>query len=872
MNNILTRWMARAGLLGGTISAIWACSPVDVDAVNWRCTSNADCESGYFCSAEVCTPAEAGGQNGIFADAVHIALIAPLSKGPSAGGAVQIGLQAAFNTVNRQGGIAGRRIVLDAYDDGYSPARAAEHAGLLAQRRSALMVVGGIGEAAAEAVAEPLIDGRVAHMSLGRGKAVRPATPARHLFTPWAGAEAEMNALVLHLRSQANPYLTNNFALFTQGGADGLDAHGQAIAAALVGPLKGQPTAFTYPVGLVDVRDAVGQGLAWLATGRDADASGLVRPVFVLGGEPAANSAFMQGLLDEFFRIRRGTSDGSEFGLAPEAVLRLGRVDDPLFVQPSGLGTDFLLNRLKTLGDVTTDDQGTRRPICARLLTAHPLPAADGSSGAALSFSDELSALDGNATISASAFEGWVIGQMIIQTLRQQGRGLSGESFIDALQSQSFELGIGSAIEFSVDDRIGSDRVIAHETTSECEWSLVELLSDPVPVDEGCTGGVCDLTGTITEDLTLTADKRYRLVGGVAIGDGLTSTTLTIEPGTVILGDPQTIGYLVVRRKSRIVAQGTAEKPVVFTSGKAPGERAAGDWGGIIINGNAPINGCASVPCEQIGEGGTGFYGGADPEDDSGVLRYVRIEFAGRLLSPNNELNGLSLQGVGRGTEIDYVQVHRGKDDGVEFFGGTVDARHLLVTGAGDDSFDWVLGWQGRGQFWIAQQIEGAGDRGVEADNNEAARDAAPRSQPTISNLTLRGNAENLGIMLREGTGAVLHNLVVSGFGSCLDIDDEETFAGLDTVLTVEGAVLDCPVVGVDNPGDPLSVDAWLRARNGIDIAAPGLGEPDFRPAMGSPAASGAIMPVGDFFEAVPFRGAMGDDDWTQGWTTDVEN
>ena len=130
---------------------------------------------------------------------------------------------------------------------------------------------------------------------------------------------------------------------------------------------------------------------------------------------------------------------------------------------------------------------------------------------------------------------------------------------------------------------------------------------------------------------------------------------------------------LVVRRNAQIMAEGTVEEPIIFTSSKEPGSRARGDWGGLIINGNAPINSCSDNTeefCEAFGEGGTGFYGGNDPSDDSGVLKYVRVEFAGTLVSPENELNGIAFQGVGSGTEIDYIQVHMNADDGIEFFGG----------------------------------------------------------------------------------------------------------------------------------------------------------------------------------------------------------
>ena len=220
------------------------------------------------------------------------------------------------------------------------------------------------------------------------------------------------------------------------------------------------------------------------------------------------------------------------------------------------------------------------------------------------------------------------------------------------------------------------------------------------------------LSGEIAADMTLTADVSYLLRGAVFVADG---ATLTIEAGTTIYGEGATNGALVVARGGRLVADGAPDAPIVFTSDQEVGFRARGDWGGLIINGRAPLN----IPGNEAeGEGGTGAYGGDDPADDSGVLRYVRVEFAGSELSPDNELNGVAFQGVGSGTVVDSVQVHLSKDDGVEFFGGTVDARRVVCTGIGDDSFDWTEGWTGRGQFWIARQRGDDADQGIEADSN----------------------------------------------------------------------------------------------------------------------------------------------------------
>ncbi len=254
----------------------------------------------------------------------------------------------------------------------------------------------------------------------------------------------------------------------------------------------------------------------------------------------------------------------------------------------------------------------------------------------------------------------------------------------------------------------------------------------PPTTTEGfsCDGDLCTVTGPILSDVTFTKDKQWVLQGGVFVGDdsdpAAAPTTLTIEPGTTIFGDTATLSFLLITRGSKIVADGTREEPIVFTSAADVGSRARGQWGGLVVNGQAPVNGCAGDPCTLSGEAGTGTYGGARDDDDSGVLRFVRIEFPGKLIDAENELNGIALQGVGRGTVIDSIQVHMGADDCIEFFGGTAEAKHIVCSGVADDNLDWTFGWTGKVQFLVAQQHDDAGERGVEADNNEDNNALAP--------------------------------------------------------------------------------------------------------------------------------------------------
>jgi len=405
------------------------------------------------------------------------------------------------------------------------------------------------------------------------------------------------------------------------------------------------------------------------------------------------------------------------------------------------------------------------------------------------------------------------------------------------------------------------------------------------PAGTNAEGAVCVLQGEITQNLTLTADKTWLLRGGVFVGNDVDSTVLTIQPGTTVFGETATKGMLVIRRGARLEAAGTREAPIVFTSPNVEGSRARGDWGGLIINGRAPINGCDQAPCESEGEGSTGQYGGSDADDNSGTLRYVRVEYAGILLSEDNELNGIAFQGVGRGTTVDFVQVHMNKDDGVEFFGGTVQAKHLVLSGIGDDCLDWTDGWQGKAQFVAAVQFDDAGDQGIEADNNGEANDALPRSQPILSNVTLVGSGSansDLGVLLREGTAGELHNAIVAGFGeACIAINHNTTFAvaangtELSGDLLIGNSIAWCPgsatfLEPMLEMEAPFSVEAFWGLNDGNQVADPMLTDVanhDLRPKAGSPALSAGVTPGDAFFESVNYIGAFGADDWTAGWT-----
>ncbi|MCE3296118.1 MAG: hypothetical protein K0R65_1832 [Crocinitomicaceae bacterium] len=282
------------------------------------------------------------------------------------------------------------------------------------------------------------------------------------------------------------------------------------------------------------------------------------------------------------------------------------------------------------------------------------------------------------------------------------------------------------------------------------------------------------ISGTITESVTLSASKKYLLSGGVFVDN---NSTLTIEAGTTIYAaDDNTIPFLAIQRGSKIMASGTASSPIVFTTIKS--NPMPGDWGGIIINGYAPVNNGV----DPMGEGNTGLYGGTNAADNSGVMTYVRVEYAGKQFTADKELNGFAFYAVGSGTTLNHLQAYKNSDDGFEFFGGTVNLSYALSYGSGDDSFDYTYGWSGTGNYWRGVQSASEGDRGIEADNNAANNSAAPFSNPTLTNIELVGRgtaAATVGAKFREGTKANITNLVVTDFATGIDIEHDQTLTNV---------------------------------------------------------------------------------------------
>jgi hypothetical protein len=287
------------------------------------------------------------------------------------------------------------------------------------------------------------------------------------------------------------------------------------------------------------------------------------------------------------------------------------------------------------------------------------------------------------------------------------------------------------------------------------------------------------ISGSLYGQHTWKAHKTWVLDGIVYVEAG---AELTIEAGTTVLGHPGSA--LVVTRGARILARGRRSAPVVFSSAKKVGQRKAGDWGGLVMLGAAPVNAkYAQIEGIPVSDS-RGAFGGFDAEDSCGVLEFVRIEYAGFEVYANNELNGLTLGGCGSNTIVRNVQIHRSLDDGLEIFGGDVDLKNVLITGAGDDSLDWDMGWQGRVQHLLVLQYPDRGDNAIEADNLQGDHLAQPRSEPILYNVSLLSLSSQEKIQramtLRRGTGGHFNNMLISGFsGEAVDIKDAATSANL---------------------------------------------------------------------------------------------
>ncbi|MFN5327012.1 MAG: T9SS C-terminal target domain-containing protein [Bacteroidota bacterium] len=411
--------------------------------------------------------------------------------------------------------------------------------------------------------------------------------------------------------------------------------------------------------------------------------------------------------------------------------------------------------------------------------------------------------------------------------------------------------------------------------------------------DPATNGGV--IQGILTKDYFLPKGK-YTLKGYVYVTEG---NTLTIAPGSVIVSDITEKGALIIERGAKLIADGRADNPIVFTSGKPIGQRTPGDWGGIIMLGKAPTN--RPLDPAPIIEGGVGRkYGGTDPNDDSGILRFVRIEFAGIAAEPGSEINGLTLGGVGSGTIIENVQVSFGNDDAFEFFGGTVNCKNLIAFATADDDFDFDFGYVGKIQFGIACRkpdfVDG-GDagNGIECDNDGSGSAATPTTRPQLSNFTFVGPNgasgtaanHNFGNRWRRATQFVLRNSVMIGWAKAgFSLESKATAeAYLSGASEYRNNLIHSNTSSANYRGDAAAIavitaDAMktkaesegcitLASADDAKLTSPYYSTaPNFIPATGSPALTGASFTgMNAFFTTVAYRGAIGTTNWTDKWT-----
>lgn len=400
------------------------------------------------------------------------------------------------------------------------------------------------------------------------------------------------------------------------------------------------------------------------------------------------------------------------------------------------------------------------------------------------------------------------------------------------------------------------------------------------------------ISSDIITDTTWETGKDYILEGTVYVENA----SLTIEPGVTIAGENGSA--LVVTPSAQLFARGRPDRPVVFTSAQPESQRSRGDWGGVVLLGNAPVN-QPSASIEGLPEGEVrGFFGGNDAGHSCGVVEYTRIEFAGFEVYRDNELNGLTLGGCGSNTIVRNVQVHRPLDDGIEMFGGNVDLKNIVVSGPGDDGIDWDWGWTGRVQFAIVQQHPDAGDNAFEGDNNGNNHEAVPRSQPHFYNVTLvgSGNAQkrHRGIVVREGSGGHFHNLLIDSYGiEALDTRDEALVSTTRNLLTFAnnhlanlgqlGRVEQETAANDDDFG--FSEQDWMAqaaSNNRFSIetalfpASRDLVNPNFMPRLQARQMNGTQPPQSEFFdESATFVGAVSPasaNSWLEGWTSFPES
>jgi len=414
------------------------------------------------------------------------------------------------------------------------------------------------------------------------------------------------------------------------------------------------------------------------------------------------------------------------------------------------------------------------------------------------------------------------------------------------------------------------------------------------------------VSGDITTDTKWYANARYFLSGFVYVKN---NATLTIEPGTIIKGVSGSKGTLIIERGSKLMAQGTAAKPIIFTSDKPVGQRAAGDWGGVVLCGKATTNKHDSGTGVGVAEGGIGsLYGGTDDADNSGTLQYVRIEFPGIPLTStaNSEINGLTMYSCGTGTTIDHIQVSFSGDDSYEWFGGTVNCKYLVCIRGLDDEYDTDNGFRGHIQFALGIRdpniSDQSGSNGFESDNDADGSVLTPITKPIFTNVTLLGPlcststlpANHLfkrAMHIRRSSQLCVYNSLFVGWPKGLLIDG--TTGNSPTMASNNSQQIEkCILAGMQAnfevaSGTPVTPYTLAEEQTYFEDAARGnidnltvtdiigstlltLTSPGIMPAAGASFLTGASFTNSNlsssFFTLVAYKGAFGTTNWTSGW------
>ena len=422
------------------------------------------------------------------------------------------------------------------------------------------------------------------------------------------------------------------------------------------------------------------------------------------------------------------------------------------------------------------------------------------------------------------------------------------------------------------------------------------------PTNKPIINGNAKLSGEITGNRTLSADTCYLIEGFVYVVDG---AKLTIPAGTILKGDKQSKGTLVVERGGQIMAQGTAQRPIVFTSNQPKGQRNYGDWGGIVICGKAPVNTASGEA--KIEGGPRSMYGGSNPTDNSGVLSYIRVEFAGIEYGTDNEINGVTFGGVGSATKVDHIQVSFCGDDSFEWFGGTVNAKYLVAFCGWDDEFDTDNGFSGKLQFLVGFRDKNVADKslsnGFESDNDASGSSNNPYTSPVFSNVSLfgpyltsadashiptGGNGDFQAAMhLRRNTCLNVYNSVFAGWPYGMFIEDGGRGSAQTNAQSGSLVVKNVVLAGMKNNfkedaagsgGATFNQEYFNRSGGGnqikgtvSELSVKSLtlsGRPNFALNSNSPLLSGASFSDSQLsgLENVSYIGAFGTTDWTELW------